>query len=78
MRVLLLVCAVIGFTCGCVSTKVKTADGLEVEYTRSGNQSIGYFEMKPDGTVIFEQQKSEHETLYEALNKFVDKIPSVK
>lgn len=60
----------------CVSVRGKTPEGLEIEYERMGNQSIGLFEIKPDGTTRFEQQKSEHETLYQALNKLVDKIPT--
>jgi hypothetical protein len=61
--------------CGCSSVTFTKPDGTMIKYERFGNQEIGSFYMEPDGSVAFDKQKSDNETLYQAINKLVDKIP---
>jgi hypothetical protein len=67
--------AVACFLAGCSKVKLTRPDGISVEYTRLGNQTIEAFIMEADGSILMEKQKSENAELYEALNKLVDKIP---
>lgn len=54
-------------------------DGTKVRivYERAGNQSIGLAEGKADGSFKLEGQEAENTAMYNAINKLVDKIPSV-
>lgn len=63
------------FLSGCARVAVKLPDGTEINYSRLGNQEIGLFKLNRDGTASFEGQKSNHETLYGAIDKLVDKVP---
>ena len=61
--------------CGCAKVSVVKPDGTRIEYERWGNQAIGSFYMEADGSAAFDKQKSENETLYQAINKLADKVP---
>ena len=61
---------------GCVTTHAVLPDGTELDYTRVGNQQIGSFGWDSESKVFyFDRQKSDNETLYQAMNKLVEKIP---
>ena len=67
--------AVACFLAGCSKVRMTRPDGVSIEYTRLGNQTIESFLMEADGSILMEKQKSENAELYEALNKLVDKLP---
>lgn len=74
--ILLAVLAAIVFgLCGCVTIEGTLPNGQPFKYQRIGNQEIGSFIVEADGSILFERQKSDNETLYQAINKLVDKIP---
>jgi hypothetical protein len=60
---------------GCVTLEGQKPDGTRFKYSRIGNQQIGGLVVYPDGSFLVEQQKSDNETLYQAINKLVDKVP---
>ena len=60
---------------GCAEIEITKPDGTHAIYRRMGNQEIGSFLIEPDGSILFEKQKSDNETLYQAINKLVDKVP---
>ena len=59
---------------GCVTARLEMPDGTTLDYARLGNQKIDGI-VYENGGFLIEGQKSEHEKLYEAITKLVDKIP---
>lgn len=73
MRLLILILGCL--LAGCSSVTYTQPDGTTLRYDRLGNQAIGSFYLEPDGSVAFDKQESDNETLYQAINKLVDRIP---
>jgi len=75
IEIILLILAL--FVGGCVKVCAEDIDGKTISYERFGNQQIGRFVLDPTtGSITLEQQKSDNETLFEAVKILADKIPS--